>query len=76
MNRGRYKHACVFPANFLNDGYYSISIFLITNVTRFDVFVPMAKVILGGLLTSTLLNIFIVPIVYFLVSRNKHHLKS
>lgn len=27
---------------------------------------PMAKVILGGLLTSTLLNIFIVPIVYFL----------
>jgi CzcA family heavy metal efflux pump len=29
---------------------------------------PMAKVILGGLLTSTLLNIFIVPIVYFLTS--------
>ena len=27
---------------------------------------PMAKVILGGLLTSTLLNIFIVPIVYFI----------
>ena len=27
---------------------------------------PMAKVILGGLLTSTLLNIFVVPIVYFL----------
>ncbi len=27
---------------------------------------PMAKVILGGLLTSTLLNIFIVPIVYYL----------
>lgn len=36
---------------------------------------PMAKVILGGLLTSTLLNIFIVPIVYYLVSRNKHQLK-
>jgi CzcA family heavy metal efflux pump len=31
---------------------------------------PMAKVILGGLLTSTLLNIFIVPIVYFLTNRN------
>ena len=30
---------------------------------------PMAKVILGGLLTSTLLNIFIVPAVYFLVNR-------
>ena len=32
---------------------------------------PMAKVILGGLLTSTLLNIFIVPIVYYL-SNLKH----
>lgn len=32
---------------------------------------PMAKVILGGLLTSTLLNIYIVPIVYSLLhSRN------
>ncbi len=29
---------------------------------------PMAKVILGGLLTSTLLNIFIVPIVYSIVN--------
>lgn len=37
---------------------------------------PMAKVILGGLLTSTLLNIFIVPIVYYLVSRNKHQFKT
>ncbi|MDN3513156.1 MAG: efflux RND transporter permease subunit [Candidatus Brocadia sp.] len=27
---------------------------------------PMALVILGGLLSSTLLNIFIVPIVYYL----------
>lgn len=27
---------------------------------------PMAKVILGGLFTSTLLNIFVVPVVYFL----------
>ena len=36
---------------------------------------PMAKVILGGLLTSTMLNIFIVPIVYYLVIRNKHQLK-
>ena len=26
---------------------------------------PMAKVILGGLLTSTMLNIFVVPVVYF-----------
>lgn len=35
---------------------------------------PMAKVILGGLLTSTLLNIFIVPIVYFLVNHKKNNL--
>ena len=32
---------------------------------------PMAKVILGGLLTSTLLNIFIVPIFYSILNRNK-----
>ncbi len=30
---------------------------------------PMAKVILGGLLTSTLLNIYIVPIVYNALSK-------
>ena len=30
---------------------------------------PMAKVILGGLLSSTLMNLFIVPIVYFLANR-------
>lgn len=34
---------------------------------------PMAKVILGGLLTSTLLNIFIVPIVYQLIEKRKSH---
>ena len=27
---------------------------------------PMAKVILGGLLSSTLLNLFVVPIVYYM----------
>ncbi|NQU53515.1 MAG: efflux RND transporter permease subunit [Bacteroidetes bacterium] len=32
---------------------------------------PMAKVILGGLLTSTLLNIFIVPIVYSLIQKKE-----
>lgn len=30
---------------------------------------PMAKVILGGLLTSTLLNVFVVPVVYTLINR-------
>jgi Cu/Ag efflux pump CusA len=28
---------------------------------------PMAVVILGGLLTSTFLNIFVIPIVYYLI---------
>lgn len=32
---------------------------------------PMAIVILGGLLTSTLLNIFIIPILYYLAQRRK-----
>jgi lipopolysaccharide transport system ATP-binding protein len=39
LNRGRYQRACVFPANFLNDGYYSISLYLITDITRHDVVV-------------------------------------
>ena len=30
---------------------------------------PMAKVILGGLLTSTLLNVFVIPVVYTLINR-------
>ncbi|MFT6484041.1 MAG: CzcA family heavy metal efflux pump, partial [Neolewinella sp.] len=29
---------------------------------------PMAKVILGGLLTSTLLNVLVVPVVYYLIN--------
>ena len=32
---------------------------------------PMAKVILGGLLSSTLLNIFIIPAVYFIIQTNR-----
>ncbi|MCK3686046.1 efflux RND transporter permease subunit [Maribellus sp. YY47] len=35
------------------------------NVSGNEIQSPMAKVILGGLLTSTMLNIFLVPIVYF-----------
>ncbi len=42
LARGRYRHSCVFPANFLNDGNYFISIFLITDVTRHEVVVPNA----------------------------------
>lgn len=33
---------------------------------------PMAKVMLGGLLTSTLLNGFVIPIVYCLISRKEN----
>ena len=32
---------------------------------------PLAIVILGGLITSTLLNIFVVPIVYYLISKKE-----
>lgn len=32
---------------------------------------PMAVVILGGLLTSTLLNIFIIPIVYYIMNKKE-----
>ena len=32
---------------------------------------PMAKVILGGLLTSTLLNGFIIPIMYLLTNKKR-----
>lgn len=34
---------------------------------------PMAKVILGGLLTSTLLNGFIIPIMYLLTKKKDEH---
>ncbi len=32
---------------------------------------PMAKVILGGLLTSTLLNIYVIPVIYYLIHKKK-----
>ena len=32
---------------------------------------PMAKVMLGGLLSSTLLNAFVIPVVYLLISKNE-----
>ena len=34
---------------------------------------PMAKVILGGLFTSTLLNAFVIPVMYILTNRNESH---
>ena len=32
---------------------------------------PMAKVILGGLLSSTLLNLYIIPIIYYMMKKGK-----
>ncbi|WP_340111682.1 efflux RND transporter permease subunit [Maribellus mangrovi] len=37
---------------------------------------PMAQVILGGLLTSTILNIYVVPIVYYALSKNGNSKKK
>jgi len=34
---------------------------------------PMAIVILGGLLSATLLNIFVIPVVYYYVNLKKHN---
>ena len=34
---------------------------------------PMAKVILGGLFSSTLLNGFVVPVIYLINSKSKKH---
>ena len=39
---GRYQHSCIFPPNLLNDGLYSISIFLLIDTTVFEVTVPNA----------------------------------
>ncbi len=36
---------------------------------------PMAVVILGGLTTSTLLNLFIIPLVYYIIQKRKDHEK-
>ena len=37
---------------------------------------PMAKVILGGLITSTVLNIFIIPVVYKIIRKEKFIIKN
>ncbi len=41
------------------------------DVTGNEIQSPMAKVILGGLLTSTLLNIYLVPVIYYLIHRKE-----
>ena len=37
LKPGLYQHTCHFPADFLNDGRYTVSIILITDITRLDV---------------------------------------
>jgi len=34
---------------------------------------PMAIVILGGLITSTLLNLYVIPVVYYMINKNKNN---
>ena len=34
LRPGFYQHSCIFPANFLNDGMYSVSVILISDVVR------------------------------------------
>ena len=41
------------------------------NATGNEIQSPMAKVILGGLLTSTLLNIYVIPVIYYLIHRKE-----
>jgi Cu/Ag efflux pump CusA len=43
------------------------------NATGNEIQSPMAKVILGGLLTSTLLNIYIIPVVYYLIYKKQNN---
>lgn len=51
----------------LTAGLALIPLALASDLPGNEIQSPMAKVILGGLLTSTLLNIFVVPVVYFLI---------
>ncbi|MDA3953277.1 MAG: efflux RND transporter permease subunit [Bacteroidales bacterium] len=41
------------------------------NATGNEIQSPMAKVILGGLLTSTLLNIYVIPVIYYLIHKKE-----
>lgn len=55
----------------LTAGLALIPLALASDLPGNEIQSPMAKVILGGLFTSTLLNIFIVPVVYYLFNRKK-----
>lgn len=55
----------------LTAGLALIPLALASDLPGNEIQSPMAKVILGGLLTSTLLNLFIVPIAYYMANKNK-----
>ena len=57
----------------LTAGLALIPLALNGNVSGNEIQSPMAKVILGGLLTSTLLNLYIVPMVYQLFKTKKEN---
>ncbi|SDD01177.1 heavy metal efflux pump, CzcA family [Williamwhitmania taraxaci] len=57
----------------LTAGLALIPLVLNGNVSGNEIQSPMAKVILGGLLTSTLLNLYIVPMVYQLFKTKKEN---
>jgi len=56
----------------LTAGLALIPLALASDMPGNEIQSPMAKVILGGLLSSTLLNLFVVPIVYYLVNKKKN----
>jgi len=55
----------------LTAGLALIPLALASDLPGNEIQSPMAKVILGGLLTSTLLNIFVVPVVFYLTNIKK-----
>jgi Cu/Ag efflux pump CusA len=57
----------------LTAGLALIPMALAYNAQGNEIQSPMAKVILGGLISSTLLNLFIIPIVYILINRRESH---
>ncbi len=54
----------------LSAGFALIPLAIAGDLPGNEIQSPMAKVILGGLLTSTFLNLIVVPVVYYLANKN------
>ena len=50
-------------------GFGLMPLAIACDLPRNEIQSPMAKVILGGLLTSTLLNVYVIPVVYLILGR-------